>query len=62
MNPAVTELATATGLLLVTTLHFLGAGLEGLAIRDLGGLEDDRGLVTALGLFNRNLDVILTHA
>jgi hypothetical protein len=40
----------------------LGLALDGLAVGDLGRLQDDVGLVAALDLFHGQLDVQLAHA
>ena len=61
LDPAVAELATAAGLLLVAALH-LHLAAHGLTVGHLGRLEDDVHLEAAFGLFHRKFDVQLAHA
>jgi hypothetical protein len=61
LDPAVAELATAAGLLLVPALD-LRPALDRLAVGHLGRLEDHVDLVAALGLLDGYLDVQLAHA
>ena len=61
LDPAVTELAAATGLFLVTALD-LHLALDRLAVGNLGCLEDNVHLEAALCALDCKLDVQLAHA
>ena len=58
---AVAELAVAAGLFFVAALGF-GAGADGLAVGDLGGLEGDFGVVALLEAGDDGFDVGLAGA